>query len=41
MLAGGRIVASGDAELALHLEQQGYTWLEEGGIAAVGSAGAA
>ncbi len=41
VLAGGRIVASGDAELALHLEQQGYTWLEEGGIAAVGSAGAA
>ena len=32
VLADGKIVASGDAELALKLEEQGYTWLEQGGI---------
>jgi len=32
VLAAGRIVASGGAELALKLEEQGYTWLEQGGI---------
>jgi Fe-S cluster assembly ATP-binding protein len=32
VLANGKIVASGDADLALKLEEQGYTWLEEGGI---------
>jgi Fe-S cluster assembly ATP-binding protein len=32
VLADGRIVASGGAELALQLEEQGYTWLEQGGI---------
>jgi Fe-S cluster assembly ATP-binding protein len=32
VLADGKIVASGDAELALRLEEQGYTWLEQGGI---------
>jgi Fe-S cluster assembly ATP-binding protein len=32
VLAGGRIVASGDADLALKLEEQGYAWLEQGGI---------
>jgi Fe-S cluster assembly ATP-binding protein len=32
VLADGRIVASGGAELALKLEEQGYTWLEQGGI---------
>ena len=32
VLADGKIVASGDADLALKLEEQGYTWLEEGGI---------
>jgi len=32
VLADGKIVASGDAELALQLEEQGYTWLEQGGI---------
>jgi len=32
VLADGRIVASGDAQLALRLEEQGYTWLEQGGI---------
>jgi Fe-S cluster assembly ATP-binding protein len=40
VLAGGRIVASGGAELALQLEEQGYTWLEQGGIVATESAGA-
>ena len=40
VLARGRIVASGGAELALQLEEQGYTWLEDGGIAAMGGAGA-
>lgn len=32
VLAGGRIVASGNADLALKLEEQGYAWLEQGGI---------
>lgn len=32
VLANGRIVASGDADLALKLEEQGYSWLEQGGI---------
>jgi len=35
VLAAGRIVASGDADLARKLEEQGYAWLEQGGIAAV------
>ncbi|NNE06825.1 MAG: Fe-S cluster assembly ATPase SufC [Xanthomonadales bacterium] len=33
VLSEGRIVASGGPELALKLEEQGYTWLEDGGIA--------
>jgi len=33
VLADGKIVASGGADLALKLEEQGYTWLEQGGIA--------
>jgi len=33
VLANGRIVASGGADLAIKLEEQGYTWLEQGGIA--------
>jgi Fe-S cluster assembly ATP-binding protein len=41
VLAKGRIVASGGPELARQLEQQGYAWLEDGGIAAVGEVGAA
>jgi Fe-S cluster assembly ATP-binding protein len=41
VLADGRIVASGDADLALKLEEQGYAWLEQGGIGAVGEAAAA
>ena len=32
VLADGKLVASGDADLALKLEEQGYTWLEQGGI---------
>jgi Fe-S cluster assembly ATP-binding protein len=35
VLAGGRIVASGDANLALKLEEQGYAWLDDGGIEAL------
>jgi Fe-S cluster assembly ATP-binding protein len=35
VLAKGRMVASGGPELAKQLEQQGYAWLEEGGIATV------
>ncbi len=38
VLADGKIAASGDAELAVQLEQQGYTWLEQGGIASVDAA---
>ena len=33
MLADGKLVATGGAELALKLEEQGYAWLEDGGIA--------
>jgi len=29
VLAGGRIVRSGDKSLALELEEKGYGWLEE------------
>ncbi len=32
VLADGRIAASGDADLAIKLEDQGYAWLEQGGI---------
>ena len=35
VLADGKIVASGDAKLALKLEEEGYTWLEQGGIQAL------
>lgn len=35
VLARGKIVADGDADLALKLEEQGYTWLEDGGIAPI------
>jgi len=41
VLSGGRIVASGGAELALKLEEQGYTWLEQGGIRPIAGASAA
>ena len=41
VLADGRIVASGDADLARKLEDQGYAWLEDGGIAEVREAGTA
>jgi len=35
VLADGKFVASGGAELALKLEEEGYTWLEQGGIQAL------
>jgi Fe-S cluster assembly ATP-binding protein len=38
VLANGKIAASGDGSLAIQLEEQGYTWLEEGGIAALNKA---
>ncbi len=37
VLADGKISASGGPDLAVKLEEQGYTWLEQGGIAAVPS----
>jgi Fe-S cluster assembly ATPase SufC len=46
VLADGKLVATGGADLALKLEEQGYAWLEDGGIAslendaAAGGAGA-
>jgi Fe-S cluster assembly ATP-binding protein len=39
VLARGKIVASGESDLAVKLEEQGYTWLEEGGIASIQQAG--
>jgi Fe-S cluster assembly ATP-binding protein len=36
VLADGRIAASGDADLAIKLEEQGYAWLDAGGIAKLG-----
>jgi len=38
VLARGRFVASGGPGLARRLEEEGYTWLEEGGIAAMAEA---
>jgi len=35
VIADGKIVASGDADLALKLEEEGYAWLEQGGIQAL------
>ncbi len=35
VLSDRKIVASGDAGLALKLEDEGYAWLEQGGIGAV------
>ncbi len=32
VLADGILAATGGAELALKLEEQGYAWLEDGGI---------
>ena len=32
VLAEGKLVATGGADLALKLEEQGYSWLEGGGI---------
>jgi len=39
VLAEGQIAASGDADLAIKLEEQGYTWLEQGGIAELDQTG--
>ncbi len=36
VLADGRLVATGGAELALKLEEQGYSWLKDGGIESIG-----
>lgn len=36
VLAEGRLVVSGGAELALKLEEQGYSWLKDGGIESLG-----
>ncbi len=38
VLAGGRIVTSGGPGLARRLEEEGYAWLEDGGIAEVAEA---
>jgi Fe-S cluster assembly ATP-binding protein len=35
VLADGQFVATGGADLALKLEEQGYTWLEQGGVEAL------
>jgi len=35
VLADGRLVATGGADLARKLEEQGYAWLEDGGIASL------
>jgi Fe-S cluster assembly ATP-binding protein len=35
VLADGKLVATGGADLALKLEEQGYAWLEDGGIASL------
>jgi Fe-S cluster assembly ATP-binding protein len=40
VLADGRLAATGGAELALKLEEQGYAWLEDGGIGALDTANA-
>ncbi|MCE9626096.1 MAG: Fe-S cluster assembly ATPase SufC [Deltaproteobacteria bacterium] len=37
VLSGGKIIASGDKELAVHLEERGYGWVIEGGAKAVGA----
>lgn len=35
VLADGKLAATGGADLALKLEEQGYAWLEDGGIASL------
>jgi Fe-S cluster assembly ATP-binding protein len=37
VLADGQLVATGGADLALKLEEQGYAWLDDGGIASLDS----
>lgn len=41
VLAKGRIVASGGPDLAEQLEEQGYAWLEDGGISEIDQVSAA
>ena len=41
VLAKGRIVASGGPDLAEQLEEQGYAWLEDGGISEIDKVSAA
>jgi Fe-S cluster assembly ATP-binding protein len=41
VLADGKISASGGPDLAVQLEERGYTWLEEGGIAPLQATSAA
>jgi len=41
VLADGKLVATGGADLALKLEEQGYAWLDDGGIASLDSDSAA
>ncbi len=41
VLADGKLVATGGADLALKLEEQGYAWLEDGGIASLDADSAA
>jgi len=36
VLAEGRLVATGGPDLALKLEEQGYSWLKDGGIESIG-----
>ena len=36
VLADGKLVVTGGPDLALKLEEQGYAWLEDGGIATLG-----
>lgn len=40
VLANGKLAATGGADLALKLEEQGYAWLEGGGIGTLGNADA-
>src|SRR5210317_1130096 len=41
VLADGKLAATGGADLALKLEEQGYAWLEDGGIASLDADSAA
>jgi len=41
VLADGKLAATGGAELALKLEEEGYAWLEDGGIGSITNENAA